>query len=601
GDDGNVPGENPDPAPGEEFDAQDFSDVIDEPTSEVPEAPDLTPPGPGSTCGEIATQNGWGNGICETSTNNACGGQGVPSSDCQLCCEGAGSGPGAVTPKAAGTLNVVSYNLSGVTRGQLNTMARALRKARPTVLGLQEATRSQLNFLGNRLKSPQGSFGKRRFVMARLDGKQEVGVALLSRLPLDDVRVRTLGDGEKLLRAEVATPRGSFVFGAAWVRSGKRALAITRLKSAMGKGHALLALSLDAGPLEPGVGTLAPGLTDGWSDSFGEGATDDGKRHDLLLHGPRWLPTVAGQVLGSSSQQRRRAVVQSYDPSTLADDEPPATGETIPGIQVRVASFNIRTGSADKGTIRSWDARRAQAIQVFKDLDADFIGVQEARIFQLQDIDKAVPGYRRFGRSRRGNAKDEFSAIYYRKDRFRVKDSETYWLSATPDQVSGSSFGDKWPRIVTWGRFEEKASGYQLYHYNTHWGLTDQSAVRSAPLMMKRAAARKTDHPFFLTGDLNTREGEKPAEFLRGEAKLDGDANPIPLVDTFRKLHPKEPGCTAHGYKYCLAKPKIDYVLVSVKNPDVTGAKIVRTHDGNRYPSDHYPIWGSVKLPDQTR
>ncbi|RYE75003.1 MAG: endonuclease/exonuclease/phosphatase family protein, partial [Myxococcales bacterium] len=273
----------------------------------------------------------------------------------------------------------------------------------------------------------------------------------------------------------------------------------------------------------------------------------------------------------------------------------------IAGIKVRVATFNIRTGNADQGTKNAWDKRKALLFDVFKDLDADFIGVQEARLFQLQEIDQAAPGYDRIGEGRDGGNEGEFSAIYYRKDRFEVKDKETFWLSATPGKPS-KSWDDDYNRVVTWGRFQEKASGYQLYHFNTHWGLTSNSAEKSAALLTKRVSQRPTGHPFFVTGDLNTGENELPVRFLKGNAKIDGQDNPVPMRDTFRVLYPDATDVrTAHGFNGGTSGAKIDFVFIGLPAPDVTGAQIVRTHKGDQYPSDHYPVVAGVKLPDQTK
>jgi hypothetical protein len=44
--------------------------------------------GGGTTCGDLAAQNGWANAMCEWNGNGVCGGQGTPTSDCDVCCDG---------------------------------------------------------------------------------------------------------------------------------------------------------------------------------------------------------------------------------------------------------------------------------------------------------------------------------------------------------------------------------------------------------------------------------------------------------------------------------------------------------------------------------
>lgn len=41
----------------------------------------------GPSCGEVASQGGWQDANCEWNGNGACGGQGIPTWDCDFCCE----------------------------------------------------------------------------------------------------------------------------------------------------------------------------------------------------------------------------------------------------------------------------------------------------------------------------------------------------------------------------------------------------------------------------------------------------------------------------------------------------------------------------------
>ena len=69
------------------------------------------------------------------------------------------------------------------------------------------------------------------------------------------------------------------------------------------------------------------------------------------------------------------------------------------------------------------------------------------------------------------------------------------------------------------------------------------------------------------------------------------------LVDTFRALHRdiKEFG-TFHGFKGSRTGEKIDYILVS-QGVKPLEAEIIYDHQGERYPSDHFPVMARVRLP----
>ena len=264
-------------------------------------------------------------------------------------------------------------------------------------------------------------------------------------------------------------------------------------------------------------------------------------------------------------------------------------------------TFNIRTGAANDGE-DSWDKRKGLVFQVFKDQDADFIGVQEALRFQLLAIDEAVPEYDRVGVATvDGKTKGPFNAIYYRKSRFAVKKSETFWLSNTPEVAGSQTWGNKFPRAVTWARFVEKDSEYTFYIYNTHFDHVSQnSREKGAVLLAERIADRGIPGaPFAVMGDLNAAEGNLAVKFLKGYSMIDGTQNEVPMRDTFRVAHPDATDVgTAHGFNGGTGGNKIDYILVPPKQK-VNGASIDHFNVNGRYPSDHFPVIGMVTFEDQ--
>jgi serine/threonine protein kinase len=106
-----------------------------------------------------------------------------------------------------------------------------------------------------------------------------------------------------------------------------------------------------------------------------------------------------------------------------------------------------------------------------------------------------------------------------------------------------------------------------------------------------------------VTGDFNTAEGSPTMAFLRGERTLPDEhgvacTNPIPLVDTYRVLHPdaKDAG-SASGFGGRRKSGKIDHVLVAAGAATIHEASIVRTHTDGRYPSDHFAVTAVVEWP----
>ena len=127
---------------------------------------------------------------------------------------------------------------------------------------------------------------------------------------------------------------------------------------------------------------------------------------------------------------------------------------------LRVVTFNVRYASGGDQGVRNWTARRdvvAEAVGIMK---PDVMGVQEALAGQMDDLRARLPEYEAFGVGRDdGKKRGEFSAIYYRRERFERdgEDGGTFWLSPTPDQPGTNGWGNEIVRICTWLRLVERA------------------------------------------------------------------------------------------------------------------------------------------------
>ena len=262
-------------------------------------------------------------------------------------------------------------------------------------------------------------------------------------------------------------------------------------------------------------------------------------------------------------------------------------------INLRLMSFNIRNGRAKDG-VNQWENRKDFVCDVIKDNSPDIVGLQEAFHFQLEYILEKLPDYKFVGVGRDGGKQGEYSAILYLEERFNVKKSETFWLSDTPEKKS-RSWGNRYFRICTWTRLEDKRTRRSFDIFNTHFDHQSQNArIRSAALIAKRIANRTSPAPFVLMGDLNAGEDNEVVRYLKGKSK---QANsPVQLKDTYRVLHPNEKKVgTGGGFGGRTDGPKIDYILV----PDSVRAKaasIIRIQRSGKFPSDHFPVFATVEF-----
>ena len=271
-----------------------------------------------------------------------------------------------------------------------------------------------------------------------------------------------------------------------------------------------------------------------------------------------------------------------------------APASQAPREPLTVMSFNIRYGTANDGE-NHWKNRREMLFDLLKEQNADLIGVQEALDAQLREIAVAVPVYATVGVGRDdGATRGEYAAILFRRDRFHVSDSVTFWFSDTPEVIASRSWGNTITRICTWARLVDR-DGRALWHFNVHLDhISQPSRERSTQLLAERIAARRrTNEPVIVTGDFNVGEANPAIHTLLRPP----DGKAAPFVDTFRVLHPDEKTVgTFSGFKFGeINGDKIDYVLVQ-PGTEVLSAAILRTSRENRYPSDHFPVVARVRL-----
>ena len=264
----------------------------------------------------------------------------------------------------------------------------------------------------------------------------------------------------------------------------------------------------------------------------------------------------------------------------------------------RVMTYNIRYDDPRAGQI-AWANRREMVASMIRFHHADIVGLQEALANQLADLERMLPGFVAFGAGRDdGGRKGEFSAILYNKARFKFLSGATFWLSETPGVAGSRGWDAAYPRVVTWAKFEERATGKTFFHFNTHFDHRGERArVESARLLLQSVggiAGRSS--PVIVTGDFNFNEAAEGYRILTGKA--DGKSPGARVLHDARYLSLQGhhgPTATFNDFKALVPDSKIDYVFagkgVKVRQHGV----LSDTWDG-RFPSDHFPVLAEVAL-----
>ncbi len=262
-----------------------------------------------------------------------------------------------------------------------------------------------------------------------------------------------------------------------------------------------------------------------------------------------------------------------------------------PAPPLRVMSFNIRYGSA-QDSANAWENRKALVVDTIRAFAPDLLGTQEVEAFQADYLREQLPAYDFVGAGRDdGKRKGEFSAIFYKRDRFEKVKEGHVWLSETPDAAGSKSWDSSLPRMVTWVTVRDRGDAGQVLHFfNTHFDHRGAVArTESARLIRQRINALKPDAAVIVTGDFNTAPGSTPHRILLAPPETPAQV-PV-LTDTYARAHGgTEKGAgTFHGFRGRAGTARIDWILISEKLT-ATSAAIDRTSKDGRYPSDHFPV-----------
>lgn len=260
-------------------------------------------------------------------------------------------------------------------------------------------------------------------------------------------------------------------------------------------------------------------------------------------------------------------------------------------LSMRVMSFNIRFNNPGDG-VNSWDNRKQKVADVIRFHKADLIGVQEALVGQLQDLEKLLPNFSWCGVGRDGENKGEFSAILYRKSRFKLLENNTFWLSETPNKVGAKGWDANLPRIVTWARFQDKQSKKKFYLFNTHFDHIGKVArAESAKLMISQIPKIAQKSQFVVTGDFNATEDTNVYQLLTGKEETRSfklfDGRYISQNGHFGGIS------TWNGFKELESNRKIDYIFVG-ENVKVLEHGVLSDRWDGLWASDHLPVLAEI-------
>ncbi len=283
------------------------------------------------------------------------------------------------------------------------------------------------------------------------------------------------------------------------------------------------------------------------------------------------------------------ALTLASAPSCVGGARPVTAAVAATGTPLTVMTFNIRYAHTQPPDL--WPDRLPIISDLIERRRPDIIGTQEGLYHQIRELETSLPAYAWIGTGRDGGTRGEFMAVFYRKDRLEPLESDSYWLSDFPAVAGSRTWGNNYPRMVTWVRFRDRVQGGDVVFVNTHFDHEIQhSRERSAALILERLAAVPSDMPVILVGDFNAGAGANPVYSL-----LTGTGG---FTDSWIAAGNPDTLGTFHGFKgasAAIGARRIDWVLF--RGPtSVLSTEIVTDARAGQLPSDHFPVLARLRL-----
>jgi len=267
----------------------------------------------------------------------------------------------------------------------------------------------------------------------------------------------------------------------------------------------------------------------------------------------------------------------------------------VPENSLRLASYNVHyiltRQTEGRWGLSGWEARKGPLDATVKAIGADIIAFQEMESFAGGNDDSvnlardwllsqnpdyraaAVGDWRVFPSTQ---------PIFYRADRFMLRDQGWFFFSYTPDVIYSRTFNGSYPAFASWARFENRATGAAFRVVNVHFDYASRENRRkSADLVARRIGPWiEGAETVFVAGDLNARLGSGLHDRL-GEAGL----RFVPLQ-----------GASYHMDRGLNLFGAIDHIGHS-DGAEPLGLPVVYQEKlGAVWPTDHYPVLADFDL-----
>ena len=274
-----------------------------------------------------------------------------------------------------------------------------------------------------------------------------------------------------------------------------------------------------------------------------------------------------------------------------------------------VCSYNIRNSNrGDDKNGNGWKVRYEYLCQQIEFENPGLFGCQEVKKEQLDDMIARMPEYAYVGVGREdGKEGGEYSPVFYKKDRYVLLESGTFWLAEDPTKpVLGWDAACK--RVCSWGHFRDKKTKHTFYFFNTHMDHIGVTARREGAklIVSKMRELMKKKDPVILTGDFNVDQTSEPYQVFTNSGFLKdcyvAARYRFATNGTFNDFNPLNCSNSRIDHIFVSKSFKVeryailtngywDGINMDAAKPSANAPLDVVLKEGvRRTPSDHYPV-----------
>lgn len=246
-----------------------------------------------------------------------------------------------------------------------------------------------------------------------------------------------------------------------------------------------------------------------------------------------------------------------------------------------VMTFNVRCISFDDKGEFSWRNRASLICDLLQENTPSIICMQENQKRQYTFFKNFLSGYDSVATYRDSSAYSECLPIFYRADMYELVDTQTFWLSDTPEKMS-NTWGAEHFRICTFVILKNKRTDKKFVVGNAHLDYKNQGIrIKSIRLIYDRLSVLNL--PTVIMGDFNCTPKSKAAALAKKY-----------FVDAGQGFKDEKKG-TFNDFKNEHPDKKLDYILQTPGSFTVNKYKVIDKKYNNHFASDHFPVYAEIE------